>query len=371
MRRTLLVAATTVGVLAASVGAALAATAAAADADGDPFEVLVYSRTEGFRHASIPVGIATIEALGDDHGFDVEATEDPAAFTDEHLARFAAVVFLNTTGDVLDDPGREAFERYVRGGGAWVGVHSAADTEYDWAFYEELLGGAYFHSHPIQQPGVLVVDDANHPSTAHLPERWLVPFEEFYSFTRNPRDRVRVLLTIDESTYLQDPNTTHLPDGPAFPEGESGVMGDDHPMSWCHDVDAGRAWYTALGHEIHVYALPEFREHLLGGILTAAGRLDADCRVVPAGGATDTAGETTRTDGRDDGEADVRSEADGREDRQEADTGAGPGSGSTAAPEQQGTLPVTGSRANTGPALLLLGLVAALARRWTQQARTS
>jgi uncharacterized protein len=273
----LLLIAALVGVLVAGVGSAPALHAQESEED---FSVLVYSRTEGFRHASIPEGIAAVEELGAEHGFGVEATEDPAAFTEENLARFAAVIFLNTTGTVVEDDGKAAFERYVRGGGAWVGVHSAADTEYDWPFYEELLAGAYFLSHPVQQPGVLDNEAPDHPSTAHLPERWQIPFEEFYSFRQSPRPHVRVLLNIDEDTYQQDPNTSHLPSEesfPEFPEGETGVMGEDHPMSWCQEIDEGHAWYTALGHEAYLYRTPDFRAHLLGGILTATGQVEADC----------------------------------------------------------------------------------------------
>lgn len=259
---------------------AVLATAAAlpprSPAHDEP-RVLVYSRTAGFRHLSIPDGIAAIRELGDANGFAVEASEDPAVFTGD-LARFDAVVFLNTTGDVMTDAGRVALERWVRAGGGWVGVHAAADTEYAWDFYGRLLGGAWFLAHPVQQSGVIVNEAPGEPSTAHLSDRWTIPFEEFYSFRANPRGRVRVLLSIDESTYLQDPNTTQLPNSPTFPAGESGVMGD-HPMSWCVDVGAGRGWYSALGHESYLYRLPDHRQHLLGGILTALQQVDADCAV--------------------------------------------------------------------------------------------
>lgn len=253
---------------------------AAAQTSDESFAVLVFSRTAGFRHVSIPEGIEAIRSLGAENNFEVEATEDPAAFDDDTLARFAVVVFLNTTGDVLERDQQAAFERYMAAGGSWVGIHSAADTEYEWGFYGKLLGGAYFKNHPVQQPGVIVNEAPDHPSTAHLPERWQLPLEEFYSFRRNPRPNVRVLLNIDESTYAQDPNTSNLPSEetfPEFPEGETGTMGD-HPMSWCHEIAGGRAWYTALGHENYLYRTPDYRAHILGGILTAAGRLEADCR---------------------------------------------------------------------------------------------
>jgi uncharacterized protein len=289
-------------VAAVIAGAAMPALAQ----DGEEFAVLVYSHTTGFRHLSIEDGVAAIEGLGVDHGFAVEHTEDPAIFTDADLARFDAVIFLNTTGDVMTDDGRAAFERYVRDGGGWVGVHSAADTEYDWPFYGELLAGAWFLSHPVQQPGVILNEAPDHASTAHLPDEWLIPFEEFYSFIANPRERTRVLLAIDEDSYLQDPNTTNLPPPefeppePGFWDGETGVMGD-HPMSWCHGVGDGVAWYTALGHESWLYYWPDYLDHLLGGILTAAGQVDTDCVVAADAGPVEAGSATDSQDGAADG----------------------------------------------------------------------
>lgn len=247
--------------------------------ESGPFRLLVYSRTEGFRHASIPSGIRAIEALGAENDFMVDATEDPARFSSDGLAPYDVIVFLNTTLNVLPEPAqRAALRDFVLDGGGFVGVHSAADSLYDWPFYESLVG-AYFLAHPLlNQPGTVEVEDDTHPSTAHLPAPWTLPLEEYYSFASNPRGDVRVLLRIDESSYQQEPNTSCDPRGETFPEGFSGVMGD-HPMSWCHDTFAGRAWYTALGHSAYLYDLPEFRAHLLGGILTAARRVPANCSI--------------------------------------------------------------------------------------------
>jgi cytochrome c len=139
--------------------------------DVGPTSVLVFSRTEGFRHDSIADGIAAIEALGATNGFTVSATEDDAAFTDVELAGHQAVIFLSTTDDVLDTQEEEAFQRYVQSGGGFVGIHSATDTEYGWAWYGDLVG-AYFSNHPAQQNATLVVEDAAHPSTAHLSASW-------------------------------------------------------------------------------------------------------------------------------------------------------------------------------------------------------
>lgn len=245
--------------------------------------VLVFSKTAGFRHASIEAGILAVQSLGSTNDFEVEATEDAEQFTPENLSRFDAVIWLNTTLDVLNPPQQSAFADYIRAGGGFVGVHSAADTEHDWPFYGQLVG-AYFLAHPVlNQPGSLIVEDNQHPSMQHLGSTWSLPVEEFYSFKSNPRGAVRVLQRIDESSYQQTPNTSCDPSGPTFPQGFSGQMGD-HPMSWCHQNLGGRAWYTALGHEAYLYQEPDFLAHLLGGILTVIGRLPMNCSVDdPAG----------------------------------------------------------------------------------------
>jgi cytochrome c len=162
------------------------------------FDVLVFSKTAGFRHSSITPGIAAIQALGAAHDFSVVATEDANVFTPANLANFEAVIFLNTTGDILNATQQSALEQYIQGGGGWVGVHSAADTEYGWAWYGDLLG-AYFQSHPAIQQATVVVADQAHPSTDDLPERW-VRTDEWYNFQTNPRGNVHVLATLDEST---------------------------------------------------------------------------------------------------------------------------------------------------------------------------
>ncbi|MDX1748594.1 MAG: ThuA domain-containing protein, partial [Halobacteriales archaeon] len=189
-------------------GADLAGSDASTDDDASdledtgtdvPFRALLFSRTEGFRHGSIPDAIAAIEALGSTHDFDVETTEDPALFNDDYLARFDVIVFLMTTGDVLDGPQEDAMQRFVQSGGGWVGIHSASDTEYDWTWYGELVG-AYFSDHPSIQDAAIDVEDATHPSTSHLPARW-ERRDEWYNFATNPRPEVHVLATLDETTY--------------------------------------------------------------------------------------------------------------------------------------------------------------------------
>src|SRR6516162_1853523 len=215
------------------------------------FSVLVFSKTTGFRHDSIPQGIATLKALGGEHGFSVDNTEDATRFTDAGLVRYQVVVFLSTTGDILDDGEKAAFERYIRSGGSFVGIHSASDTEYQWAWYGRLVG-AYFASHPEIQSGTIHIEDQAHPSTRDLPAVWQRT-DEWYNFRSKPRSTVHVLATLDEASY------------------SGGKMGSDHPIAWCQAIDGGRSWYTAMGHTVESYAEPLFRRHLLGGIESAAG----------------------------------------------------------------------------------------------------
>jgi type 1 glutamine amidotransferase len=254
-----------------AVGAMSTTAAPALAAGRRPHRVLVYSKTGGFRHASIPVGIQTIQSLGAANGFEVVATEDSAVFTPTNLRKFTAVCFLSTTGEVMTPSGRIALRNFVLDGGGWVGIHSAADTEYDWPFYGRLLAGAWFLAHGLEQPATIVRENAAHLSTAHLPERWTLPVEEYYSFKANPRKKTQVLLSIDESTYLQDPNTSDLP-SQTFPDNyhpTTAVMGD-HPMAWTHPVGNGLSWYTALGHEFTMWVDASYQQHVLGGLLSAS-----------------------------------------------------------------------------------------------------
>jgi type 1 glutamine amidotransferase len=234
--------------LAACGGPAAAPGGSGPAAGPVPYRVLVFTRTTGFRHASIPTGIATVRALGAEDGFAVTATEDPGAFRPAELAGYRAVVFLSTTGDVLDPAGRSALEAYVRGGGGFVGVHSASDTEYGWPFYAELVG-ARFAGHPAVQP--VTVRFRPGALTAGLPATGR-DTDEPYNFRGRPRG-VQVLATLDESTY------------------SGGTMGADHPIAWTAEVGRGRSFYTGLGHPDAIYADPVFRTLLAAGIRYAAG----------------------------------------------------------------------------------------------------
>src|SRR5271166_2783698 len=231
----------------------------AASASADPrFTVLVFSKTTAFRHDSIPQGIAAIEQLGAEHDFAVDSTEDAARFSDADLARYKAVIFLNTTGDILDPDQKVSFERFIRSGGGFVGIHSASDTEYRWPWYGRLVG-TWFASHPQIQHATVPVTAADHSSMKGPPAVW-ERTDEWYNFRSNPRSAVQVLATVDEATY------------------SGGAMGADHPIAWCQTIDGGRSWYTAMGHTKESYAEPLFRLHLLGGIESAAGVAAEGCK---------------------------------------------------------------------------------------------
>ena len=220
--------------------------------------VLVFSKTAGFRHTSIGVGRAAIRKLGQENGFSVDTTEDAGAFTSKNLARYRAVVFLNTTGDVLDAAQQDDFERYIQAGGGYVGIHAAADTEYDWPWYGR-LAGAWFNGHPNSpnvRKGTFRVLDKSHPSTEGLPDRWDRE-DEFYNF-KSIDPSIHVLVDIDEKSY------------------EGGTNGDHHPMSWYHEYDGGRAWYTNMGHTEATFSEPLFLRHLLGGLRYAMGTRPID-----------------------------------------------------------------------------------------------
>lgn len=216
---------------------------------GNP-KVLLFSKTAAFHHESIPQAIAAIQKLGAENNFAVDTTTNAALFNEDSLKQYAAVIFLHTTGDLLNHYQEADFERYIQSGGGFVGIHAAADAEYDWGWYGRLVGG-YFQSHPEQQEAVLRVRSADHPATKHLPEAWKRK-DEWYNFKKISND-INVLLTIDEKTY------------------QGGENGETHPMAWYHDFDGGRAFYTALGHTNESYQEQPFLEHLLGGIFYAIG----------------------------------------------------------------------------------------------------
>ncbi len=215
--------------------------------------LLVFTRTAGWRHDSIPQAVDALRDLAAQAGLEVVHSEDPAMFDEARLRRFRAVVFANTTGEVLDAAQQAAFERYIAGGGAFMGVHAAADTHKRWPWYGDLVG-AWFKGHPpgLQRSGVRFESGRGPDGRTH----WQVT-DELYNYRRNPRPSVDVIATVDESAYA------------------GGTMGADHPIAWCHAGAGGRAWYTGLGHAQALYADPVFRAHLLRGLRYATGQSDA------------------------------------------------------------------------------------------------
>lgn len=211
---------------------------------------LVFSKTAGFRHQSIPEGVAALKKLGQTHVFNVYTTEDANHFTDENLAKYDVIILMSTTGTIFNDAQKAAFQKFVQSGKGVVGIHSATDTEYEWPWYNKMIG-AYFLAHPRQQTLRLQVVDQNHPSTWHLPKSWLWT-DELYEF-RDINPDIKVLINADESTY----------------EVAKG-NGANHPMAWYHEYDGGRVFYTALGHVEAAFQDPDFLKHLYGGIWYAA-----------------------------------------------------------------------------------------------------
>jgi type 1 glutamine amidotransferase len=212
--------------------------------------VLVFSKTAGFKHSSIGVGVAALQKLGAENKFEVDTTTNSASFTPQNLEKYSAVIFMNTTGDVLNDEQQKTFEQFINSGKGFVGVHSATDTEYGWPWYNKLVG-AYFVSHPEQQMATLNVVDRKTIATKHLPEVWNRK-DEWYNF-KDINPDIKVLITIDETTY------------------KGGKNDSKHPMAWYHDFDGGRSFYTELGHVEESYTDPLFLSHLLGGIKYALG----------------------------------------------------------------------------------------------------
>ncbi|MBE7173175.1 MAG: ThuA domain-containing protein [Williamsia sp.] len=213
--------------------------------EGKPL-VLVFSKTAGFVHSSIPNGIAAIQKLGQENGFDVDTSKNADVFNDSTLKKYSAIVFLSTTGDVLNYRQEAAFERYIQSGGGFVGIHAATDTEYDWGWYGRLVG-AYFNGHPKPQPAKFIIKDKTAEATKFFTDTIWQHTDELYNYKKINPD-LKILVTIDEGSY------------------EGGTNGAFHPMSWYHDFDGGRAFYTEMGHTEESWTEPNYLKHLLGGI---------------------------------------------------------------------------------------------------------
>lgn len=236
-----------------TVAAALLVNLFVYSTEKEEINVLVFSKTAGYRHESIEVGIEAIKQLGKQQNFKVETTEDASVFSENKLKKFHVIVFLNTTMDILDEGQQNQFKRFIQAGGGFVGVHAAADTEYDWPWYGKLVG-AYFNGHPGNpnvREATLHIIDASQAATKALPKDWSRA-DEWYNY-KEINDENKVLIMLDESTY------------------EGGTNGDNHPIAWYKEYDGGRAFYTGLGHTVESYADPLFLGHLAGGIQYAIG----------------------------------------------------------------------------------------------------
>ncbi|WAC14689.1 ThuA domain-containing protein [Dyadobacter pollutisoli] len=224
------------------------------EAQTPAFNVLVFSKTAAFRHASIKAGNEALLKLSKEKGFGVSFTEDAAQFTEKNLKKFNTVIFLNTTGDILNNEQQTAFERYIQAGGGYVGIHAATDTEYDWPWYGK-LAGAYFLDHPMTpsnvQKGKFIVTEKNHWATKGMPDEF-ERTDEFYSF-KDISPKIKVVLKIDEKSYIGGKNP------------------DFHPMGWYQEFEGGRSFYTAMGHTDETFSEPLFLNHLFAGIKYTAG----------------------------------------------------------------------------------------------------
>lgn len=215
------------------------------------YKVLVFAKTAGYHHESISVGLPAIQKLGAENKFLVDTTTNAEVFNAANLKQYAAIVFLSTTGDLLNEEQQVAFEQYIKNGGGFVGVHAAADAEYGWPWYGKLVG-AYFISHPKQQTAMLKITDPKSIATKHLPDTWTRK-DEWYNY-KDIQPDLHVLINLDETSYT------------------GGINGASHPIAWYHNFEGGRSFYTGLGHVDGSYTDPLFLKHLLGGIQYAMGQ---------------------------------------------------------------------------------------------------
>jgi uncharacterized protein len=226
----------------------------------NPAHILVFSKTAGFRHASLSSGIKMLFDLNNTQNWVVTATEDAAVFSDDILSTFDVIVFLNPSGDGLNADQQAAFERFMKKGKGMVGIHSAADFEYDWPFYGKLIG-AYFKNHPPSQTATVIIENHDHPAMEPFKGmKSYTTFDEWYTFRANPRPNVNVLATLDESSIKKYDN-------------DDWRMGD-HPLIWYQEIDGMRSFYTGFGHTHEAFQDDKIIEHIKNAINWAAKRLN-------------------------------------------------------------------------------------------------
>lgn len=223
------------------------------------FKALIVTTTNGWHHESLHSGVIALKEMATRNFFDAVLFEDPSSFTDKNLEQYQVVIFLNTTGDILNAEQQKVLERFIQAGKGFVGIHSASDTEYDWAWYTKLVG-RMFYIHPAIQTAKLQVLDAAFPGLQGFANGTLWT-DEWYQFSEEKATDLHYVLAVDEATYNPKADWTTK-------KGEG--MGKLHPIAWYHNFDGGRAFYTALGHMPTDFSNPAFLNHLYAGILWAA-----------------------------------------------------------------------------------------------------
>lgn len=223
------------------------------------FRALLFTKTAGWHHPSIVDGVTAMRELSKVHHFEVDWHEGANQFNDENLAKYDVVIFLLTTGNVLNEVQQKSLKTFINQGKGFVGIHSASDTEYDWPWYRGLVG-RNFVIHPAVQTAKITVIDTDFPGVEFMPKSFLWT-DEYYEFTEEHSDNLKYILTVDESTYSPEAEWGDI---------KSAGMGKFHPVAWYQEYDGGRSFYTALGHLPANYSQPLFLSHLYGGIYWAA-----------------------------------------------------------------------------------------------------
>jgi uncharacterized protein len=223
------------------------------------FKALLITTTRGWQHESRHNGVVALRELATRNFFDLVYWEDPNGFTDKYVEQFQVIIFLNTTGNIFDSAQQMVMERFIQSGKGYVGIHSASDTEYDWAWYNKLVG-RMFKIHPAVQTAALTVLDPTFPGLEGFAGKKLWT-DEWYDFSEEKITGLNYVLGVDENSY-----NAKVKWGSKSSDG----MGKLHPIAWYHEFDGGRAFYTALGHLPTVYSDPAFINHLYAGIFWAA-----------------------------------------------------------------------------------------------------
>ena len=212
--------------------------------ENDTLNVLVFSKTQGYRHENIKIGLAGFRTLAANKSWKITTTEDATYFNDKFLSKIDVVVFFNTTGDILNSSEEIALEWFIKSGGGFLGIHAAADTEYDWPFYQELIA-AHFASHPPTQKARLIVhQETNHPAIGHLGNEWSLR-DEWYSFKEPLKSHATLLMEVDDSSL-----SGKIP------------LTESHPIAWAHEKFGGRSMYTGIGHTAEQFSDPVYLEHI-------------------------------------------------------------------------------------------------------------